>query len=303
MRIHPLTSPYALRTCKSPESIRIRIFFGSDLESGFRSGFRSERVTDPAAMTNFTGALQALTEHLRLVSASTRGRRAVLRWSLLNPDLAGLGDLAGLAESIRRAGPARQDQLLSVMLGLATGDQLAQLVAVAGLGGHLQRIVSRWERAGVPVSELRVLEADLVSQCWGAVQGAAGHLASGVALPQRPALALMTAAWVATRAPRLRDRKSPVQRVPLDEAAHLPSRQGEHPAVELARHLADAVRSGDLDHRSASLVFSTRVTGTTVEQAAAHFAVTPESLRQLRTRAERRLARAVHQAARTTAAA
>lgn len=303
MRIHALTSPYALRSKRSPASIRIRIFFGSDLKSGFRSGFRSERVPDPAAMTYFTGALEALTDHLRTVSASSRGRRAALRWSLANPDLAGLGDLAGLAESIRSAGPAGQDQLLSVMLGLATGDQLAQLVAVAGLGGHLRRIVTRWETAGVPVSELRVLETDLVSQCWGAVQGAAGRLASGGALPQRPALALMTAAWVATRSPRLRDRKSPVQHIPLDEAAHLPSTQSEHPGIELARHLTDAVRSGDLDHRSASLVFSTRVSGVSVGDAAAHFAVTPESLRQLRTRAERRLARAVHQAARATAAA
>jgi len=243
-------------------------------------------------MTARCRPLDAVTDHVGAVGATSAGRRAVCRWGAAEPVLAGHGDAAGLAAHVAAASPADRDGLLAALLRVADGDELAQLVVVAALAGRLRRVVAGWARAGVPAGELAELETDVVAECWAAVAAAARAASGGGPPPPRPGLRLVDRAHEAVRVERRRHRRHAARHVPLDPDGPAASGDpGGRACLELlAAAVLDAVHTGRLSLPAARLVFVTRVAGWSVEETAAVMGCSPGSVRVRRARAEHRLA-------------
>lgn len=125
--------------------------------------------------------------------------------------------------------------------------------------------------------------------CWEAAASASRAVAAGGSPPLGVGLALVDAAREAVRVPRRRYRRAAARQAPVAAAAGLVAVDRIPPAVELTRHLVAAAEAGHLRVPDASLISSTRVAGWTVAETARCLGTTPESVRALRSRAERRL--------------
>lgn len=231
-------------------------------------------------------AIQALVEHLAAVSASRSARQQSRLWAAAEPILDRYSRPADVAAAIRSARPAHQDELVSALIGVAAGDELAQLTVVAGLSRRLGWIVTGWRRAGVPQDELRTLEADLVAECWAAVASLA-RKPPDVDPPSRAAMWLVQTAWQKVRGPRRRQRRLDNRRAPLPgcQAPAVSAPAGE----ELTAVIVSSVRSGRMTVNGARLVFATRVAGWSVAETAERLGCSPQSVRTRRARAEHRL--------------
>lgn len=246
-------------------------------------------------MAHHRGPLESLLAEVRLLTASPAGRATFTTWTEQEPVLARFPDFAELPLAVAGAAPAEQDLLITAILRI--GDPAACLVTVAVLAQRLRRVIRRWSAAGVGRAELVELEQDLVAECWVAAAAAATSIAAGGEPPTRPGLTLVDAAWAAVRTPRLRRLRCPFSQVPLDRASHQEASRLPHPDEELFDQLTNAVRRGAVSRRDASLIYSTRLAGLSVERAAHLTKTSPEVFRQIRCRAERRFARTAAAAA------
>ena len=218
------------------------------------------------------------------------GLQAFARWSASDPRLARYRSLPEVVRACRDGSPELQDALLGALLGAAAGDPLAKLAAVAALSRRLAGAVSAWRRAGASSSDLAVLEADLVSECWAAVSALAASAAAGEPLPPRAALAVVDRARGAVRGPRRRELRAAGRQVSLGgQLPQLAHEDQAPPAEELARQIGAAVRAGHLSAPAARPVFLTRVAGYSTAEAAESLGHSPAVLRALRSRAERAL--------------
>lgn len=219
------------------------------------------------------------------------GRASAARWVTAEPELGPWATPGDMAEACRSATSSDRDRLLSALVRVAGGDQLAQLTVVAGMADRLSRVVGGWARAGVPRSELSVMEADLVAECWIVVARLAEHVAAGSALPDRLGAWLIDEAREPVRVPRRRELRAAARRAPMSDCNRLASPGDPRTAADrLAVELADAVRARRVSRSAIQPVFLTRVAGYPVADAARRLGCTPQVLRALRSRAERQLA-------------
>ena len=235
-------------------------------------------------------AIEDLVAHLELIASTAQARNHIQRWADTNPTLCGYSSAAEVSAAIRSASPTAQDALVEALLNLAEDDHLAQLTVVAGLSRRLGWVVARWARAGLPESEVAVLESDLVSECWAAVALTAANCAQGRTVPPRPPMALVQLAWQRVRGARRRQLLRDARQVPLGEKMAGPDAPETRRAdVELAGEIVAAYRAGRLTLTAARLIFATRVAGLAPAEAAQLLGCSPQSVRTRRSRAERRL--------------
>ena len=132
----------------------------------------------PSLISSFVSYVVATGDHLS-------GRQALAHWARSQPPLTpfSIGELVG---ACREAGPGDQDRLLGALLAVADNDQLAQPAIIAALSRRLAGVVSAWRRGGASISDLAVLQVDVVSGCWAAVANATACLAAGHGLLDRP---------------------------------------------------------------------------------------------------------------------
>lgn len=235
-------------------------------------------------------AIEDLVAHLELVARTGQARNHVQRWADTNPTLSGYRSAVEASAAIRAGRPSAQDALVEALLHVAEEDHLAQLTVVAGLSRRLGWVVARWARAGLPESDVAVLEADLVSECWAAVALTAASCAQGRPVPPRPAMALVQLAWQRVRGARRRQVLRDARQVPIGENLSWPDVPETGRAdVELAGEIVAAYRAGRLTLTAARLIFATRVAGLAPAEAAQLLGCSPQSVRTRRSRAERRL--------------
>lgn len=219
------------------------------------------------------------------------GRASAARWAAAEPELGLWASPGEVAAGCRSATSSDRDRLLSALVRVGAGDQLAQLTVVAGVADRLSGVVGGWYRAGVPRSELSVMEADLVAECWVLVAGLAARVADGSTLPDRLGAWLVDEAREPVRVPRRRELRAVARRGPLIDCNSLASSGDPRTAADrLAVELGEAVRARRITRSAVRPVFLTRVAGYPVAEAARRLGWTPEVLRALRSRAERRLA-------------
>jgi hypothetical protein len=237
-----------------------------------------------ATMTCSRGAIAAVVDHVGGLGASRAARVHARRWGRVEPVLAGFDSPAQVAVACRAARGVEQDRLLSALLALSPGDVWAPLTVVAGLADRLAWVVTRWARAGIPMSVLADAEAELVAACWAAVAACDG------VPPDRPGLALVDRAWETVRTGRRRarhhDDRTTVLPVDIPAAA-----VSGRPVLELlAAAVTDAVVAGRLTVPAARAVYLTRVSGLSTVEAGRVLGCGAGALRVVRSRAEHRLA-------------
>jgi hypothetical protein len=217
--------------------------------------------------------------------------KAAAGWTTADPVLSTWSSAGEIAAACRGASPLNQDLLLGALLGVAAGDELAQLTVVAGLTDRLRRVRAGWARAGAAAWELPGLGAELVSGCWAATTTVAELISSGGSVPSRLGLHLVDEAREAVRVPRRRLLRARARTVAHTDSP--PAPVSGQPTVEvLAREIVAAVRDGRISIAAARPVFLTRVIGYDTTEAARRLGCTPAVLRAIRSRAERRLSQA-----------
>jgi hypothetical protein len=236
--------------------------------------------------------ISAVSSYVDQTGRRLAGHRSFASWSISDPATALFGSLPELVRACRDGSPEVQDNLLSALVAISVEEPLAALAIVAALSSRLGRVVAAWRRGGASPSDLAVLEADLVSECWAAVATLAAGVAGGEAVPPKLAFAIVDRARAAVRAPRLRELRSARRQVRLE--AHMLSLVGDDkaPAVEeLAKQIGAAVKAGHLSVSAARPVFLTRVAGYSTVAAGDQLGLNPAVVRALRSRAERALVR------------
>jgi len=218
------------------------------------------------------------------------GLQAFARWSASEPSLAHFRSVPEVVRACRDGSPEVQDALLGALLSVAAEDTLANLAMIAALSRHLGRAVAAWRRGGAPVSDIAVMEADLVSECWATVASLAVAVAGGEPVPAKLAFAIVDRARAAVRTPRRRELRAAKRQVRLESYLPCLAREDKAPPVEeLATEIVAAVRTGRLSASAARPVFLTRVAGYSTAEAAESLGQSPAVLRALRSRAERAL--------------
>ena len=72
-------------------------------------------------MQTHTGAVAALIDHVDATRGTRRAARATTAWRAADPMFDRFADPAGVAETMRVAGPAGQDRLLAALVRGACG--------------------------------------------------------------------------------------------------------------------------------------------------------------------------------------
>lgn len=240
-------------------------------------------------MAHRTSLISSIGDYVNTVGTTLAGRQALARWSAARPALQPFPTLGHLVRAARDGGLAAQDRLLAEILAVAGDDPLAQLAAVAVLSRKLSAAVAAWRRGGASAQDLAEMEADLVSACWAEVVGCAGAIAAGGDAPARLGLAIADRAVGSVPAGRHRELRSAGRLVSTGAAAELTARDERPTAERLAGEIANGVRAGRISAAAAAPVFLTRVMGYSPTEAAARLGCSPDVLRALRSRAERRL--------------
>jgi DNA-directed RNA polymerase specialized sigma24 family protein len=237
--------------------------------------------------------INAISSYVDQTGRRLSGIRAYGRWCRAQPLLARYPCLADALRACRYGAPEVQDALLGALVTVAVEDPLGNLAVIAALSRRLGGVVAAWRRGGASGSDIAVLEADLVSECWAAVAVLAAGVASGEALPPKLAFAIVDRAHAAVRAPRRRELRAAGRQVRLQgELPHLAKEDKAPAAEELAREIGAAVRAGRLSAAAARPVFLTRALGYSTAEAAQYLGRSPAVLRAQRSRAERALVRA-----------
>jgi len=243
-------------------------------------------------MANSGSLVGAIASYVDQTGRRLAGLQSFARWSVSDPRLARFASLPELVRACRHGAPEVQDALLGALLAVAVDDPLGNLAAIAALSRRLGGVVAAWRLGGASGSDIAVLEADLVSECWAAVAALAAALAAGEPLPPKLALAIVDRARATVRAPRRRELRAARRQVRLEgDLPHL-AREDKAPAAEeLAGEIRAAVRAGRLSAAAARPVFLTRALGYSTAEAAQYLGRSPDVLRALRSRAERALVR------------
>jgi hypothetical protein len=236
--------------------------------------------------------ISAVSSYVDQTGRRLAGIQSFTRWKAHDPALARFASVPELVRACRDGSPEVQDTLLGALVAISLEDPLAALAVVAALSRRLAGALSAWRRGGASATDLAVLEADLVSECWAAVKTLSAGVGDGEAVPPKVAFAIMDRARAAVRSPRLRELRAAGRQVCLE--GHIPflAREDEAPATEeLAKQLGAAVSAGHLSVAAARPVFLTRVAGYSTEAAGKQLGQSPAVVRALRSRAERALVR------------
>jgi len=232
--------------------------------------------------------ISAVSSYVDHTGRRLTGLKSIARWSTFEPALARFASLPELVRACREGSPEVQDNLLGALVAISVEDPLAALAVVAALSRRLGAVAVAWRRGGASASDLAVLEADLVSECWAAVVALASRVAVGQPVPPKVALVIVDRARAAVRSPRLRELRSARRQVGFE--GHIASLAGDDTAPaadELAKQIGAAVRAGRLSAAAARPVFLTRVAGYSTAAAARQLGYSPAVVRALRSRAER----------------
>jgi hypothetical protein len=236
--------------------------------------------------SSLTSSISTYIEH---TSRTRQGISAMQRWASTSPDLARFRSLSDLVRTARNTPIGCQDAVVVALARLAPTDQLAQLAVTACLSQHLGSVVSHWRRARIAPGDLEAMEADLVSACWEETVALGAALNAGAPVPDRAALALVDRAWHVVRNARRAELRAVARRVSLDAPGALNAQVTLSTAEQLSAEIAGAVRSGRISVAEAVPVFLTRVVGYSTAEVAASFGRAPNSVRAVRSRAERQL--------------
>ena len=240
------------------------------------------------AMAAPISLISSVSAYVEAAGRRSSALQAYARWSASEPCLSRYRCLPDAVGACRSATPEDQDAVLCSLLAVATTEPLAQLAVIAALSRRLGSALSSWRRSGASPSDLQVLQADLVSECWATVAELAARLSAGEALPARLAVVIVDRARAAVRAPRRRELRARARQGPLGAA--LTAATVARPAAEaLALEIRDAVRAGRISAKAAAPVFLTRVAGYSTAEAARALGRAPAVLRAQRSRAERAL--------------
>jgi hypothetical protein len=243
-------------------------------------------------MATSPSLISAVSTYVDQTGRRLAGLQSFARWSASDPRLARFASLPELVRACRDSSPEVQDNLLDALVAISVDDPLAALAVVAALSRHLGGIVAAWRRGGASASDLAVLEADLVSECWAAVATLASRVPRGELVLSKLGLVIVDRARAAVRAPRLRELRSARRQVRLDShISYLGSDDKTLPAEELAKQISAAVRDGHLSVAAARPVFLTRVAGYSTAAAGEQLGHSPAVVRAIRSRAERALVR------------
>jgi DNA-directed RNA polymerase specialized sigma24 family protein len=234
--------------------------------------------------------ISAVSSYVDQTGRHLAGLKSFARWSVSDPTLARFVSLPELVRACRDGSPEVQDNLLGALVAISAEDPLAALAVVAALSRRLGAVAAAWRRGGASASDLAVLEADLVSECWVAVVTLASRVAAGGPVPPKVALVIVDRSRAAVRAPRLRELRSTRRQVGLDGQIPFLARDDKAPAAdELAKQIGAAVRAGRLSAAAARPVFLTRVAGYSTAATGEQLGCSPAVVRALRSRAERAL--------------
>jgi hypothetical protein len=236
--------------------------------------------------------LSAISSYVDQTGRRLAGIQSFARWKARDPALASFASVPELVRACRDGTSEVQDKLLGALVGISLEEPLAALAVVPALSRRLAGVACAWRRGGASTSDLVVLEADLVSECWAALKTLAAGVAAGEAVPPKVAFAIMDQARCVVRSQRLRELRSARRQVCLE--GHIPFLAREDEALateELAKQIGAAVRAGRLSVAAARPVFLTRVAGYSTEAAGERLGQSPAVVRALRSRAERALVR------------
>lgn len=241
-------------------------------------------------MSCFVDPIAGLVAHLEATGCTSRSRRRVAGWGITQPVLASYLTAGELAAACRAAPAGAQDSIVTALLCVAAGDELAQLTVLSGLARRLGWVVGGWRRAGVAEVETAVVAADLVAAAWIVTSRMAEEVTRGIPVPDRVGLRLVDEAREMVRVPRRRERRIADLSVPLDRMPDTATPGDFVDEESLAAVIAGAVREGKLSRSLAAPVFMTRVAGFGVAETAERLRWSESMVRAMRWRAERRLA-------------
>jgi hypothetical protein len=243
-----------------------------------------------AVMPTTNTAIARIQTRVETDGRCQRARQRAAAWAAAEPELHTFSTTGEIAAECRRASSEERDGLLSCLVRVAVGDELAQLTAVAGVADRLSGVVAGWRRAGVPRSDLAAMEVDLVAECWAAIARLADVIAVGGEPPARVGWWLVDAAREAVRVPRRKERRAAARATVLGDSTPAVTCDPRTSADRLAVELAQAVREGRVSLAAVRPVFLTRVAGFDTTEAALRLGCTPAVVRAIRSRTERRLA-------------
>lgn len=240
-------------------------------------------------MASSRSLLSSVSSYVEAAGNRYTGRQALARWARSQPSLRPFRTIGEVVRSCRQAPLPEQDRLLGALVASAGGEPLGQLAVLAGLSRHLGSVLACWRRGGTNPVDLAVLEADLVSECWGAVALLYSNLDAGGPLPGRVSLTLVAAARHSVRTPLRRELRAAARRDEVEQLAGFSAAEERPVAEQLADEIGRAVRAGRISATAAAPVFLTRVAGYSTVEAAKALGHSPATLRALRSRAERSL--------------
>jgi DNA-directed RNA polymerase specialized sigma24 family protein len=203
-------------------------------------------------------------------------RRAATRWAEQSPLLAGYRSPAQIVAAIHQAGdPDRSCRLLSELLAIAAGDDLAARAVLGAIVPGLRRAVRRrWSNAATrgPWQSEQDLAADALGAAWEAI-----HRHRGQRHP-RPAAVIIRHVEGTLRRDHRRWCRHAVAIVPLAETlaseVSLSEGQARTPEEQSVTLIAEAARAGVIDPTDAALLLAVGVGGQATTQAGITLGIT-----------------------------
>lgn len=216
---------------------------------------------------------------------SCAGRRAIRSWSLTEPALRGLGDLAEVLEARRIR--ERSGQILSALARLAPSERLAARTLLQALLPGLVDLALRQFHDDPDAFE------ELTALAWERIctypPNRRGGVAGNVLLDVRKR-------YLAARSPN-GWAEVPVAEVLPDQKATAPSAEHEVLVAMALEQFFASVDSGLITERAFDMIVRTRIGDESIEELAADHAVTNDNVLCVRWRAEQRLRRELDPAA------
>ncbi|HET9060526.1 MAG TPA: hypothetical protein VFN61_11440 [Acidimicrobiales bacterium] len=239
-------------------------------------------------MTDHRSLISAISSYVAATSTTLAGRRCMAAWALTRPGLARYKSVAELVRECRDSGPQRQDKLLTELLSVPA-DGLAHIAILASLSPRLSGVLATWRRGGASATDLKDLEAALVSECWAEILALSDALSEGHGCPEGLAVLIVERARQRVRAARRREVRALYRRMPIAVVGTWAAGPERSTAERLGDEVAEAVRSGRLSATAARPVYLTRVLGYSDTEAAVRLGYNQDVLRATRSRAERAL--------------
>lgn len=223
----------------------------------------------------------ALTLDWHSIARRPLARRAMASWAKTAPALQCFASPAELVAAINQAGhPTRSHQLLSELLFLASEDPLAARAVLQAVTPGLRAVVhKRWPKTGGsgPWRSEHELAADSVAAGWEAVHVHGGQL------HHRPAAIIIRRVESSLRQAQRRWTRHAASTPDLPDHPIEPSQSALDAAFsideQVARLIAEAVRSGVINPIEALLVTAVGLLGHTVTETERHLGMAPGSAR------------------------